>query len=64
MKQLKQLQRKRNKKVWGLNRIRTHDLCDTGAMLYQLPTTNNYQPLVLDDRPQPVTSQSAIYIYI
>ena len=20
----------------GLNRIRTHDLCDTGAMLYQL----------------------------
>ena len=36
MKQLKQLQRKPRKKIWGSNEIRTHDLRDTGAMLYQL----------------------------
>ena len=27
---------KAQKKFWGSNRIRTHDLRDTGAMLYQL----------------------------
>ena len=32
MKQLKQAQ----KKFWGFNRISTHDLHDTGEMLYQL----------------------------
>ena len=37
VKQLKQLnQRNLWKKFWGFNGIRTHDLCDTGAMLYQL----------------------------
>ena len=25
---------KAQKKFWGFNRIRAHDLCDTGAMLY------------------------------
>ena len=24
------------KEIWGFNRIRTHDLCNTGAMLYRL----------------------------
>ena len=36
MKQLKQLQRKPRKKLWGFNRIQTHDPCNTSAMLYQL----------------------------
>ena len=27
---------KAQKKIWGSNEIRTHDLRDTGAMLYQL----------------------------
>ena len=36
MKQLKQLQRKARKKIWGFNGIWTHDLCNTGVMLYQL----------------------------
>ena len=34
--QLKQLERRSLKKNQGFNRIRTHDLRDTGAMLYQL----------------------------
>ena len=42
MKQLKQLQRKPRKKFWGFNRIWTHDLRDTSAMLYQL----NYEALL------------------
>ena len=32
----KQLQIKPRKKFWGSNGIRTHDLRDTGATLYQL----------------------------
>ena len=32
----KQLQRKPPQKIWGSNGIRTHDLRDTGAMLYRL----------------------------
>ena len=27
---------KAQKKFWGFNGIQTHDLCDTGVMLYQL----------------------------
>ena len=34
--QLKQLRKLSLKKNSGLNGIRTHDLCDTGAALYQL----------------------------
>ena len=36
MNKLKQLQIKPRKQFWGSNGIRTHDLRDTGAMLYQL----------------------------
>ena len=36
MKQLKQLPMKAQKKFWGFNGIRSHDLRDTGAMLYTL----------------------------
>ena len=35
VKQLNQLQKK-PEKFWGSNGIQTHDLRDTGAMLYQL----------------------------
>ena len=35
--QFKQLQKESlKKKSGGLNRIQTHDLCDAGAVLYQL----------------------------
>ena len=33
--QLKQFRKESLKKNSGLNGIRTHDLCDTGAVLYQ-----------------------------
>ena len=33
---LKAVAKKAQKKIWGSNGIETHDLCDTGAMLYQL----------------------------
>ena len=33
---LKQLQKIKPEKDSGLNGIRTHDLCDTGAALYQI----------------------------
>ena len=32
----KAVAKKAQKKFWGFNKIWTHDLCDTGAMLYQL----------------------------
>ena len=31
----------------GLNRIRTHDLCDAGAVLYQLSDHTNREQLLL-----------------
>ena len=36
VKQLKQLQIKPRKIIWGFNGVQTHDLRDTGAMLYEL----------------------------
>ena len=33
--QLKQLRKESHEKNSGLNGIRTHDLCDAGAVLYQ-----------------------------
>ena len=54
VKQLKQLQRKpRNKdfnKKEGFNGIRAHNLCDTGAMLYQL----SYEASLEADQDLPV----------
>jgi len=38
--QLQQLERRRRKKNQGFNGIRTGDLRDTGAMLYQLSYEN------------------------
>ena len=31
----------------GLNGIRTHDLCDAGAVLYQLSYQANWEPAIL-----------------
>ena len=36
MKALDEPRKKVQKKFWGSNRIQTHDLCNTGAMLYWL----------------------------
>ena len=33
----------KKKKNWGLNGFRTHDLCDTGAVLYQLSYQANWE---------------------
>ena len=35
------------KKYSGLNGIRTHDLCDTGAVLYQLSYQANWELAIL-----------------
>ena len=33
-------------KISGLNGIRTHDLCDTGAVLYQLSYQANWELII------------------
>ena len=48
--QLKQLRKERVKKIYiysGLNGIRTHDLCDGGAVLYQLSYQANWELVIL-----------------
>ena len=45
--QLKQLQKKKPEKNSGLNGIQTHDLCDAGAVLYQLSYQANWELVVL-----------------
>ena len=40
------------KKAWkisGLNEIRTHDLCDTGAVLYQLSYQANWELVIVTE---------------
>ena len=44
--QLKQLRKLSLKKNSGLNGIRTHDLCDTGAVLYQLSYQANWELVI------------------
>ena len=45
--QLKQLQKERLKKTnSGLNRVRTRDLCDAGAVLYQLSYQANWELVI------------------
>ena len=44
---LKQLQKESLKKNLGLNGIRTHDLCDAGAVLYQLSYQANWELVIL-----------------
>ena len=49
----KAVAKKAQKKFWGFNGIRTHDICDTSAMLYQL----SYEALFQQGR----SSASSIY---
>ena len=41
----------------GLNGIRTHDLCDTGVVLYQLSYQANLELVTLRDRNTPVDGE-------
>ena len=48
------------KKAWknsGLNGIRTHDLCDAGAVLYQLSYQANWELVILWVRNIPVKDE-------
>ena len=49
------------KKAWkknsGLNGIRTHDLCDAGAVLYQLNYQANWELVILWVRNIPVKDE-------
>ena len=51
--QLKQL-REESLKNPGLNGIQTHDLCDVGAVLYQVSYQANWELVILLDRDIPV----------
>ena len=42
----KQLRKLSLKKISGLNGIRTHDLCETGAALYQLSYQGNWELVI------------------
>ena len=47
----------------GLNGIRTHDLCDTGAVLYQLSYQANWELAILWVRNIPVEDEEYKWIY-
>ena len=51
------------KKNSGLNGIRTHDLCDTGAELYQLSYQANWELAILWVRNIPVEDEEYKWIY-
>ena len=46
----------------GLNRIQTHHLCDTGAVLYQLSHQANWELLTLWARNIPVDGEEYKWI--
>ena len=46
--QIKQLRKESVKKSSGLNGIRTHDLCDVDAVLYQLSYQANLELVILN----------------
>ena len=48
------VKRKPKKTNSDLNRIRTHDLCDTGAVLYQLSHQANWELVILRVHNKPV----------
>ena len=52
------------KKNSGLNGIRTHDLCDAGAVLYQLSYQANWELATLWVRNIPVDGEEYKRIYI
>ena len=47
----------------GLNEIRTHDLCDTGAVLYQLSYQANWELATLRVRNIPLEDEEYKWIY-
>ena len=47
----------------GLNGIRTHDLCDTGAVLYQPSYQANWELVILRVRNIPVEDEEYKWIY-
>ena len=51
------------KKIQALNGIRTHDLCDTGAVLYQLNYQANWELAILWVRNIPVEDKEYKWIY-
>ena len=55
--QLKQLRKESLKKNSGLNGIWTQDLCDAGAVLYQLSYQANWQLVILWVRNIPVKDE-------
>ena len=55
--QLKQLRKESLKKNSGLNGIQTHDLCDAGAVLYQLSYQANWELVILWVRNIPVKDE-------
>ena len=53
-------------KAWknaGLNKIRTHDLCDTGAVLYQLSYQTNWELATFWVRNIPVEGEEYKWLY-
>ena len=61
--QLKQLRKESLKKNSGLNGIRTHDLCDTGAVLHQLSYQANWELVIVWIRYIPVEVMRWKWIY-
>ena len=55
--QLKQLRKESQKKNSGLNGIRTHDLCDASAVLYQLSYQANGELVILRVHNIPVNDE-------
>ena len=51
------------KKNSDLNGIRTHDLCDTGAVLYQLSYQGNWELVILRVLNIPVEDEEYKWIY-
>ena len=54
LRNLSSCEKKAWKKNLGLNGIRTHDLCDAGAVLYQLSYQANWELVILWVRNIPV----------
>ena len=50
-------------KYSGLNRIQTHDLCDTGAVLYQLSYQANWELVTLKVHNIPIDGEEYKWIY-
>ena len=61
--QPKQVVKSRPEKSWGRNRIRTHDVCDTATVPYQLRYQANWGLAMLLVRNIPVEGEEHKWIY-